>query len=132
MLLIASLSLQPLGVILGAHGCCGEDTPGAEQAEGVFVHAGHGCCGGADNGVAQDEPAPTPEDNDAPADQEGPCDCPMSCCMGKVAPTAPPHVAPRVAHSPAGAGLVAIASDAVRSPPHLTRLKRPPRVFTLA
>ena len=40
MLLIASLALQPLGVILGGQICCGEDTPGVVQAEGVLVHAG--------------------------------------------------------------------------------------------
>jgi len=129
MLLLVAVAIQPAGAILGGIACCADGVAASDvRVAAESEHMTHGCCGGDE----RPEPAGPPSDNDRPEDRDGPCDCPMSCCIGKVMPTAPPALSALIVPAPRTSGSMAVPSDAVLSPPHLKRLKRPPRVFTLA
>lgn len=132
LLLAASLSLPLSGV--GADACarCGpiEAMPSEMASDGPSALAGaERCCRGERDGSSESGDRPSDE---APVDQrcDG-CDCPMSCCAGMHLPMAPPRAAAGFGPAHAVAQLHGVARILSGSP-HLSGLKRPPRLTTSA
>jgi len=116
-LLAIGMLVMPLhaSVLAGCDctGRSGSETSETEPADG------DGCCRPAADGSDED-----------PAPDRLPCDdgdCPASCCASTAQPVfVPPTGASFVAAPPLMRGMIAPGQSDL-APPHLTRLKRPPR-----